>query len=317
MSCQVTQPILTLTLNPALDLTGHLEQMQVGEVNLVRSGHLHPAGKGLNVARVLKDLGAEVLVSGFLGQENQAPFHELFQACQLGDHFLVVPGATRINVKMVEASGRVTDLNFPGVEVSDDELLRFEQQLQTLLPQIEYVVVAGSLPRGVTPERLSQWLHSLAEQGKKVLFDSSGAAMAAGLTAKPFLIKPNEHELADWAGQPLESLEALMAAAESLQARYQIPHVVVSRGADGVLWRAGSSWWQAKPPRMSVVSTVGAGDSMVAGLAWGLSQSWSMEQILRLASAVSALAVTQIGVGVTDPQQLASLMASIEVQQLS
>ena len=123
MSHQTTAPILTLTLNPALDLTGHLEQMQVGEVNLVRSGHLHPAGKGINVARVLKDLGAEVLVSGFLGQENQAPFHELFHDAGLGDHFLVVPGATRINVKMVEASGRVTDLNFPGVEVFDDEVL--------------------------------------------------------------------------------------------------------------------------------------------------------------------------------------------------
>ena len=108
-----------------------------------------------------------------------------------------------------------------------------------------------------------------------------------------------------------------MAAAESLQQRYDIPHVVVSRGADGVLWRAGSSWWQAKPPRMNVVSTVGAGDSMVAGLAWGLSQSWPKEKILRLASAVSALAVTQIGVGVADPQQLADLMASIDVQQLS
>jgi 1-phosphofructokinase len=317
MSSKTTQPILTLTLNPALDLTGHLEQMQVGEVNLVRSGHLHPAGKGINVARVLKDLGAKVLVSGFLGQENQAPFHELFHECGFDDHFMVVPGATRINVKMVETSGRVTDLNFPGVEVSESELLRFEHRLQEVLPEIEYVVVAGSLPRGVTPVRLSQWLNLLAEQGKKVLFDSSGAALSEGLTAKPFLIKPNEHELADWVGHPLESLEALMAAAESLQARYGIPHVVVSRGADGVLWRAGNSWWQAKPPRMSVVSTVGAGDSMVAGLAWGLSQYWPMEQILRLASAVSALAVTQIGVGIADPQQLADLMASIEVQQLS
>lgn len=317
MSHLTTAPLLTLTLNPALDLTGHLDQMHVGEVNLVHSGHLHPAGKGINVARVLKDLGAQVLVSGFLGQENQAPFHELFRECGLGDHFLVVPGATRINVKMVEACGRVTDLNFPGVAVSEGELLQFEHRLQELLPQVEYVVVAGSLPRGMTPVHLRQWLHLLAEQGKKVLFDSSGAAMAEGLAAKPFLIKPNEHELADWAGQPLESLEALMAAAESLQQRYDIPHVVVSRGADGVLWRAGSSWWQAKPPRMSVVSTVGAGDSMVAGLAWGLSQSWPMDKILRLASAVSALAVTQIGVGVADAQQLADLMASIDVQQLS
>ena len=108
-----------------------------------------------------------------------------------------------------------------------------------------------------------------------------------------------------------------MAAAESLQACYEIPNVVVSCGADGVLWLAGDRWWQGKPPRMSVVSTVGAGDSMVAGLTWGLCQAWSIEETLRLACALSAQAVTQIGVGITDPQQLTSLMASIAVQQIS
>ena len=316
MSLYIAHSILTLTPNPALDLTGHLPQLQVGQVNLVRSGQLHPAGKGINVARVLKDLGAQVLVSGFLGQENQAPFQELFARCGLQDHFLAVAGATRINVKMVEANGQVTDLNFPGVTVGESELLCFEQRLQELLPQVEYVVMAGSLPRGLTPARLQQWLERLASQGKRVIFDSSGAAMEAGLAAKPFLIKPNEHELADWAGQPLESREQLMAAAESLQARYEIPNVVVSRGADGVLWLAGDRWWQGKPPRMSVVSTVGAGDSMVAGLTWGLSQEWPIEETLRLACAISALAVTQIGVGITDQQQLSTLMASIEVQQI-
>lgn len=317
MSLQLAHSILTITPNPALDLTGHLAQLQVGQVNLVHSGQLHPAGKGINVARVLKDLGAEVLVSGFLGQDNQAPFHELFQATGLQDHFLSVAGATRINVKMVEESGRVTDLNFPGVTVDEASLLTFEQDLQALLPQVEYVVVAGSLPRGVTPGRLSQWLASLASQGKRVIFDSSGAAMEAGLTAKPFLIKPNEHELADWAGKPLNSQVELMAAAESLQASYDIPNVVVSMGADGVLWLAGEQWWRGQPPRMNVVSTVGAGDSMVAGLTWGLSQEWSIEETLRLACAVSALAVTQIGVGISDQQQLTTLMASIDVQKIS
>ena len=305
--------LLTITPNPALDLTGHLPTLKVGSVNLMTSGHLHPAGKGLNVARVLRDLGAEVAVSGFLGAENQAPFHAICADSGLHDGFMVAPGATRINVKLVEESGEVTDLNFPGVQVSAADLATFSAHLQQQVADVDYVVMAGSLPRGVTPADLQTWLRDLRAAGKRVLFDSSGAALSAGLEAGPWLIKPNEHELAEWAGEALETEAALMAAAEALQARYGIEHVVVSRGADGVLWRAGQSWWRAQPPRMQVVSTVGAGDSMVAGLAWGLSQELGMEQTLRLASAVSALAVTQIGVGIADQDRLAALMASIQV----
>ena len=316
MSQYTPAPLLTLTPNPALDLTGHLDLLQPGVVNLMNAGHLHPAGKGINVARVLKDLGAHVRVGGFLGAENQAPFHALCQEQALEDAFLVVPGATRINVKLVEQDGRVTDLNFPGVEVDETGLQHFEQQLLTLCAGVDYVVLAGSLPRGVSPQRLQQWLRTLRDACKRVLFDSSGAALSAGLEARPWLIKPNEHELADWAGEPLADSEALMAAAEALQARYQIEHVVVSRGADGVLWLAKDIWWQARPPRMPVVSTVGAGDSMVAGFAWGLNHHWDPEQTLRLASAVSALAVTQIGVGIADHKQLADMMASIEVARI-
>ena len=148
------------------------------------------------------------------------------------------------------------------------------------------------------------------------IFDSSGQALAKGLQAKPYLVKPNEHELEEWAGRPLKTVEDLKQVAKELRAQ-GITHVVISRGADGVLWLADDQWWSARPPRMEVVSTVGAGDSMVAGLTWGLSQNLPTVRILRVASAVSALAVTQVGVGVADKQVLADLMAKIEVTRLN
>lgn len=312
----MSKPILTVTLNPALDLTGHIDQIGVGHVNVVKSGSLHPAGKGINVARVLRDFGADVAVSGILGAGNQQAFRDLFQQHKMTDCFMAVPGDTRINVKMVEANGEVTDLNFPGVAVSDAELKEFEATLLRQAEQHEYVVVAGSLPRGVTPEASRDLIAKLQQKGVKVIFDSSKAALEKGLEAKPFLIKPNEVELAEWAGKPLETEAELRAEAEKLCAG-GITNVVISRGADGVLWVSGDECWAAKPPRMEVVSTVGAGDSMVAGFAWGLSQGQSKEDILRLASAVSALAVTQIGVGVPNQQQLQDMMARIDVRRLS
>lgn len=310
------RPILTITLNPALDLTGNLAELNPGHVNVMQSGHLHPAGKGINVARVLKDLGAQLRVSGFLGADNAAPFQALFADYGFDDRFAVIPGATRINVKLVEQNARVTELNFPGVNVTPQSTHAFTELLPALASDVRYVVLAGSLPRGVSSALLRQWLGLLTQAGKKVLFDSSAEAFAEGLKASPWLIKPNQHELADWAGEPLESQAALMAAAEALQASHGIEHVVVSRGADGVLWLAGEQWWQAAAPRMEVVSTVGAGDSMVAGFAWGLSQHLGTEQTLRLACAVSALAVTQIGVGVTDQQKLANLMSNVKIASI-
>ena len=100
------RPILTITLNPALDLTGNLAELNAGHVNVMQSGHLHPAGKGINVARVLKDLGAQVRVSGFLGADNAAPFQALFADYGFDDRFAVIPGATRINVKLVEQNAQ-------------------------------------------------------------------------------------------------------------------------------------------------------------------------------------------------------------------
>jgi 1-phosphofructokinase len=312
----MSKPLLTVTLNPALDLTGHIDQIQVGSVNVVKSGSLHPAGKGINVARVLRDLGADVAVSGILGAGNQQAFRDLFAQCGIKDHFMAVPGDTRINVKMVENNGEVTDLNFPGVAVADDELKEFEAHLLRQAEQYEYIVMAGSLPRGISAEASRDLIAKLQQKGAKVLFDSSKHALVKGLEAKPFLIKPNEVELAEWAGRPLDTEADLRAEAEKLRAA-GITNVVISRGPDGVLWLADNEWWSAQPPRMEVVSTVGAGDSMVAGFAWGLSQGMDKEQILRLASAVSALAVTQIGVGVPNKQQLADMMARIDVKRLS
>jgi 1-phosphofructokinase len=308
--------VLTITLNPALDLTGHLNAIRVGAVNVVESGNLHPAGKGINVARVLRDFGAEVTVSGILGAGNQQAFREMFKHHQMEDLFIAVPGDTRINVKLVEDNGEVTDMNFPGVAVAEDELKEFEAHLLRQAGNFEYAVMAGSLPRGVTPEQGKRIIENLQSKGIKVIFDSSKTALVKGLEAKPFLIKPNEVELAEWAGRPLETEADLRQEAEKLRAT-GITHIVISRGADGVLWLADDAWWSAKPPRMTVVSTFGAGDSMVAGFAWGLSQGMSPEDILRLASAVSALAVTQIGVGVPNQQQLADMMTRIDVKRLN
>ncbi|MDV7214097.1 PfkB family carbohydrate kinase, partial [Azotobacter beijerinckii] len=147
--------ILTLTLNPALDLTLRLDTLQPGEVNRGQALISHAAGKGLNVAQVLADLGHRVTVGGFLGAANAAPFEALFHRRGFLDVFVRVPGETRSNVKLTERSGRITDINGPGPLVEAEHRDALLERLEPIVAGHDAVVVAGSLPQGVDPAWLA------------------------------------------------------------------------------------------------------------------------------------------------------------------
>ncbi len=307
--------VLTVTLNPALDLTVQLPALHLGEVNRSDNLQVHAAGKGLNVAQVLADLGHQLTVTGFLGEANAQPFEQLFAARGFADEFVRVAGETRSNIKLAEADGRITDINGPGLEVGAaqrDELLA---RLERLVPGHELVVVAGSLPRGVEVPWFVELLQRLARLGARVALDTSGAALREGLALSPWLIKPNEEELAQARGLDPADAQALADEARRLNAR--IEHVVMSQGAAGVSWFSPAAAWHAKPPKVRVVSTVGAGDSLLAGMLHGLLAGWPAERTLAHATAIAAQAVGQIGFGITDRAQLAELEAAVRLQPLS
>ncbi len=307
--------ILTVTLNPALDLTVQLPALRLGEVNRSDNLQVHAAGKGLNVAQVLADLGHQLTVTGFLGEANAQPFEQLFAARGFADEFVRVAGETRSNIKLAEADGRITDVNGPGLEVGAaqrDELLA---RLERLVPGHGLVVMAGSLPRGVEVPWFVELLQRLARLGARVALDTSGAALREGLALSPWLIKPNEEELAQARGLDPADARALADEARRLNAR--IEHVVMSQGAAGVSWFSPAAAWHAQPPKVRVVSTVGAGDSLLAGMLHGLLAGWPAERTLAHATAIAAQAVGQIGFGITDRAQLAKLEAAVRLHPLS
>ncbi|HGP4670783.1 TPA: 1-phosphofructokinase family hexose kinase, partial [Vibrio cholerae O1] len=204
---------------------------------------------------------------------------------------------------------------FPGIQVTEADIEAFEATLQRLAQDHDYFVLAGSLPQGISPQRCAGWIAQLRSMNKKVLFDSSRDALLAGLDAKPWLIKPNDEELSQWCGRELTTLTDCQQAAAEL-AQKQIENIVISMGAEGVMWLHENQWLHAKPPKMQVVSTVGAGDTLVAGLCWGHMQRMEKESLLRFATALSALAVTQVGVGLGDREQLNTLQQQIQVSAL-
>jgi 1-phosphofructokinase len=308
--------ILTLTLNPALDLTVRLQSLQPGALNRSLGQSSHAAGKGLNVAQVLADLGHKVTVGGFLGAANAGPFEALFARRGFIDAFIRVPGETRSNIKLAEQDGRITDLNGPGPQVEARHQAELLERLEQIAAGHDAVVVAGSLPQGVSPEWFAGLLRRLKALGLPLVLDSSGAALRAGLEVGPWLIKPNAEALAEACELPSETGAELHAAALSLRAQ-AVEHVLLSRGAEGVSWFGPDIALQAQPPRVEGVSTVGAGDSLLAATLHGLLSGWSAERSLRLATAIAAQAVTQIGFGIHDREQLARLEAGVTVAPLN
>ena len=305
--------VATITLNAAYDLVGRLKRIELGEVNTVETLGLFPAGKGINVAKVLNDLGVEVVVGGFLGEDNQGDFEHMFRVTGLQDKFQRVTGKTRINVKITETEADVTDLNFLGYQISAEDWQKFVVNSLDYCKEFDIVAVCGSLPRGVTPELFADWLLQLHQAGVKVVLDSSNAALTAGLKANPWLVKPNHRELESWVGHSLPTLNDIIVAAKKLKAQ-GIANVIVSMGANGSLWLSDNAVVQAQPPKCeNVVSTVGAGDSMVAGLIYGFVNNLSQQETLAFASAVSAFAVSQSNVGVSDRALLEPILKQVKV----
>lgn len=301
--------ILTLTLNPALDLTIRLARLEAGEVNRSETMLTHAAGKGVNVAQVLADLGHQVSVGGFLGEDNPQAFDALIARRGFADVFIRVPGETRSNIKIAEQDGRVTDINAPGPQVSEQAQRALLEKLVQMAPGFDAVVVAGSLPRGVSPQWFQHLLAQLKDLGLKVALDTSGETLRAGLQAGPWLVKPNTEELAEALGNAPDAIGQLH--------RLGVEHVVVSDGAAGVNWYRADAALHATPPKVTVASTVGAGDSLLAGMLHGLLSGDTPEQTLRRATAIAAMAVTQIGFGISDDAQLARLESGVDVRTLT
>lgn len=310
--------VLCITLNPALDLAFNLESLVLGSVNRPTNAQLDAAGKGVNVARVLAALGHEVTVSGFLGADNDAPFALAFKQLGLIDTFVRVPGSTRINAKLAEQSGRVTDINGPGMPIDTTHLQALVDTLNTELASTtppQALVVAGSLPPGLSLDDFSELLSHLNASGVPLWVDTSGPALNAAIATHPAGVKPNESELAEWAGKDMMSSDARLIAAKRLH-ESGIANVLVSAGAEGVLWVNAQGAWHATPPKVTATNTVCAGDTFVAGMLHGLLNQHDAEQTLRFATALSAEAVRHIGVGNPHAADFDSLQQHTRIRRL-
>lgn len=309
--------VLTLTLNPALDHTIAVSELKLGEVNRALSMQADVGGKGINVASCLADFGVPTAVSGLLGRDNAAQFEALFAAKRIDNRFHYLDGLTRINTKLVDrATGETTDVNMPGPSLSADAIAQatahFEACLDALLPQAGWVVLAGSLPPGWPAEIYAHLIDAVRRRSGRCLLDASGAALAAAIAAGPDIAKPNRDELAELVGHALPDVDAVVAAGRKLlHDTPALRTLVVSMGGDGALFLNREEALLAHPAEIEPVSTVGAGDAMVAGIVAATLERASLKAAAQLATAFSAAKLARLGPHLPAPDEVRALAERI------
>lgn len=308
--------IYTVTLNPALDKTVEIPGMALDTVNRVTSMRTDPGGKGINVSKVIAKLGGESCAVGILGGESGRTLLAALEREGLRTHFRFVEGQTRTNLKIIDRALHTnTDINEPGLTVSPADLDALLRDLLGMVHEGDIVVLAGSLPQGAPQDTYRVWTAACREKGARVCLDADGVLLAEGLKAAPYLIKPNEDELSRLVGHRLTDTDELIAEGRRLL-KGGVTRVVISLGERGALYLRGNEVLYAEGLSVPVGSTVGAGDSVVAALAYADSLGMSDEDAVRLSTATGAANVMCSGTQPAELEAIEKLLPQVKIRRI-
>lgn len=309
--------IYTVTLNPALDKTVEIPHLTVDSINRITTMRTDPGGKGINVSKVIKELGSESTATGILAGNTGRAISSALEDMKIRADFKFVEGETRTNLKVIDPVNHTnTDLNEPGITVSEEILNGLLAELLSKVKEGDIVVISGSLPKGAPKDTYGTWVKACKEAGAKVILDADGELLVNGMQASPYLIKPNHHELSELMGEKLETPEELEKAARGLMEKYSIAKIVVSMGGAGALYISENETIYAEGLKVSVQSTVGAGDSVVAALAVSEESGSSPEETVRLSTACGAANVMCSGTQAAEYSAIEALMPKVVFRRL-
>ena len=301
---------LVLALNPSIDAEWRVAEARWEEKNVIQSERRWAGGKGVNVARWLRHLGSAPKLLLPLGGTTGKELAAHLRRERLPARAIPLGQATRVNVIITTAEGRQLRFNPPGPELSASEWRVIVREIGRLLKRASCLVLSGSLPRGVKTGAYAELIRLARHAGVKTILDCDGAALAAAVSAQPFLVKPNEHELAEWSGRRLRSEAELIRAALALSAKTR-GWALVSLGSRGALLvnKPLGVKLIARCGKVRVVNTVGTGDALVAAVTQQIELGTPPEDWLRWGVATGT-AATQCAAGELASKDLIQRVAS-------
>ena len=291
--------IYTLTLNPAVDRELTVPAVEFDSVLRATESRVDFGGKGFNVSRMLKSMQVPSTAVGFVGGKAGDLLEEGLQSLGIGTDFVRVPGETRTNISIVtQSSGHYIKVNESGPSVDAARQAELLDKLAAIAHPNDWWVVAGSLPPGVPVSFYAQIVQVLNRCKSMTILDTTGESLRLGCLERPYLVKPNAEEAHQLTGLPMETPIEIAAAAAAIR-KMGAQNVVISLGKAGALLQTSEATWLTHSPSVKEKNPIGAGDSMVGGLAWALTRGLSLKDSLgwgvACGAATASLSGTEVG----------------------
>lgn len=308
--------IYTLTLNPAIDRELTVSQVEFDTVLSAIKSQVDFGGKGFNVSRLLKSMGMPSTALGFVGGRTGERLRHGLHALDIQTDFVSISGETRTNISIVtEQHDHYIKVNEKGPLVDETKQRELLDKIEVIAQAGDWWVLAGSLPPGITDSFYAQITEILNERQATTILDTTGESLRMGCGAKPFLVKPNAEEAHSLTGLPVENTAQVTKAATEIR-NMGAQNVVISLGRRGALLHTSDCNWLVRSPKIKEKNPIGAGDSMVGGLVWGLAQGYSLKESLGWGAASGAATASMSGTEVGSRALIEELYHKVEYETL-
>ncbi len=307
--------ITTITLNPSVDIRFTVTNFYAGGIFRAQDSQQTAGGKGLNVTRVLHQLGTPVLALGFIGGSNGEFIKAQLDRAGIASNFVTIRENTRVCIAVLAGQSQ-TEVLGRGPRITAGELTRFMESYEQALDRSRLVCISGSIPQGVPAEIYREMILYARNRKARVFLDTSGEPLRIALTARPYLVKPNQEELELLLGRELKSEKDIIQGMYELS-NQGIELVVVSLGSQGALALNGSKLYKIGIPQVRAVNPVGSGDAMIAGLAHAFYNNLPFPEMLALGTACGISNAMQEQTGCIDPCRISDLAGKVKIEEIS
>lgn len=305
--------IITVTLNPCIDVTMLTDGFDLEKVNHVARGIRQAGGKGINVGTVAHHFFVDTMAFCIIGSENKDEFLKML-GTKAGEVFYIEKyGKIRENLTM-RYKDETMKFNCAGLTCSDKDLMNLLEGIRAAIEENDIVAVCGSVPNGITSDGLRDFCIALSDLKAKVFVDSENFTLEDIKEIKPFCIKPNRYELAQLFNSDHDLSDDEIKEYALKLSEYGVTNVLITLGENGTVAVCNGKFYTVSAPKIDVRSTVGAGDSMLAGFAIGVSKGYPIEQCLKLASACGSDTASREGVELCIPESVESIIDQVKVE---
>ena len=302
--------IYTVTLNPAIDYYVVMKEFVEGNLNTAEEGYTLAGGKGINVSKVLKNFGKESVALGFVGGFTGSFIKDDMKACNIAERFIELEENTRINMKLKtektesEIAGKSPKISKENIEKLLDEIKNIKKD--------DILILSGSVPNTIDKGIYGEIIEKLPE-GTKVILDTRGEPFTKALDKGVFLTKPNIDELSEFFQKRLETTEEIVEAGKKLRAMGN-ENVIISMGKEGSILISEKGVYKGNAPKGKLISSVGAGDSMVAGITYGLIEGKELEEAYKFG--IASGSATAFSEGLTTFETMENLLNEIIIEKI-